>query len=138
MYLGRYTLGQWVPLVAVTTNGAMTPSWPASVAVFSVYDGAGARVYSGLMPPLDLARLPGSFSYLMRLGDTFALGHYVATITFALAGTTYSVENRFQVVAGGNPAGALVSLHSYQRPQADFVLGRLDSDQRLIARNPEE
>jgi hypothetical protein len=138
VYLGRFTLGQWVPLTAIATTGAMTPGWPAAAPVFSVYDGAGGRVLSGTMPPLDLARLVGSFAYLLRMNSAFDAGHYLATITFTLGGTPYSVENRWEVVAGGNADGGLVSLHHYQRPHATFILGRLDSDQRYIARNPEE
>lgn len=138
MYLGRYTLGQFAPLVAVASDGAFTPGWPAAVPTFAVYDSTGARVAWGKMPPLDPVRLTGGFASSLRLSSVFAAGHYLAIVDWTLGGTAYRESIRFEVVGGGNADGGIVSLHHYRRPHADFAVGRLDSNQRIIGRGPSE
>lgn len=136
MHFGRFTLGQFAPLTCVCTNGSGTPAAPTYAPTVKVYDSTGTRVLSALMPPLDRYGATGAFSYELRLGSSYAVGSYMVSMSWVISGTTYSAAGNFEVVAGGDADGAVVSMVELRKPHGNWLVQRLDSDQRVLARGP--
>ncbi len=134
MNAGRFTLGQVVPLFVHCQNDEIEDV-PASAPVATIYTGAGARVVAFAIPPVDSGVVDGLFVGQLFLDGSFSVGHYSVAINF-VAGVNHLAVTHFEVVDGGNVAGAVVSMAFYQRPHANFLVQRLSSDQRYIGRNP--
>lgn len=134
MYLGRYSLGQYVPLAVLTLGDGYSSGWPSVAPNFAVYDDSGERIVTGSLPSVD--RELGTFSFRLRLGTAFAVGHHTAVVDWILDGTNRRAVSRFEVVGGGNANGGIISMHAYRRPHADFLVSKLDTFQRAIQRNP--
>jgi hypothetical protein len=138
MYLGSFTLGQFVPLTRLALGAGFTPAWPVTVPIYRVYDGTGVCVATGRLPPGDLIGAVGHFAGDLRLQGDYAAGHYAVVLDVTMGGVARQTTGRFQIVPGGDADGAVISQHFYRRPQADFVVQRLDSSQRVLAQNPTE
>lgn len=135
MFLGRFKLGQWVHVPYEAKSSVGAPSQPALPPIIDFYTAAGVKVASGLVPPLDGVGEVGLFSYAQQLTSEFAAGHYAAHVT---SGTLPVRLWHFQILPGGNVDGAVLSMTFFPRPEAAFVVGKLDSGKRFIARNPVE
>lgn len=136
MYLGRVQLGEWLT-VPLNTDDRLQPTAPPAAPSLAVFDHTGAKVAQALVPAADLAGVTGLFAARIRLGATFATGRYLVCLQYRTAGGASRLKAaHFDVVAGGDANGAIVAMTFYQRPQANYLVCRLDSDQRLLARNP--
>jgi hypothetical protein len=138
MFLGRYQLGEEVavPLLAVTPPGAIPrdPDLPPAV---MVYDGNGAKVLSDLVPPAaDRPRAPGLCSYRLSLGTSFGTGLYSVALCYRVFGAAYLRTHTFEVIEGGDPNGAVVSMFPVERPQGRYLVSRTDAGTRTFGRNP--
>lgn len=137
MYLGRFRLGEWVK-VPLLGDDFTTASAVQFAPALSIYNAAGTKVYSGLMPPLDPygagRRL---FSAPIRLSSAFAVGRYFVAMNYLVTSNRrYLKTANFDVVAGGNAAGNVIAMWYYPRPHATHLVLRTDADSRVLARNP--
>lgn len=135
MFLGRFMLGAHVAISA-NCRAADRPYAPVAAPVFRVYDGSGLLVASGKIPPSDVGAVTGLFIFNLRLGDDFAVGQHSVIIQFTANGSPRMAVQHFEIVEGGDTDGAVVSAYFYERPMSSFVVGRLDSNQRILAKNP--
>lgn len=135
MFLGQFFLGQFVRVPYAAASNTGVPSQPAAAPIIAFYGEDGTKILAGRMPPLDPIAAVGLFSFTQQLDEQFEdEGHFVAHVTDG----SYSEVHRFQILPGGNAGGAVISQRFYSRPEADFIVGKLDSDKRFIARNPVE
>lgn len=134
MFLGRFMLGQFTP-ISVNCRAADRPYAPVTAPVFRVYDDSGLLVASGKIPPADVGGATGLFILNLRLGDGFAVGQHSTIIQFTANGSPRMAVQHFEIVEGGDTDGAVVSAYFYERPMSSFVVGRLDSNQRIIGKN---
>lgn len=132
MWLGRFILGQFVPV----------PVWceaiPSAAPIVSIYNASAVKVFASKMPPADFYGVDGYFVLPVRLSSSFAVGDYSATINYTASATARLQVVRFTIVEGGSADGAVVSGTYYRRPHADFLVTRLDSDQRQLLKAPKE
>jgi hypothetical protein len=72
------------------------------------------------------------------LGSSFPAGRYRVSYHWTVGGYAGEAEDNFEVAAGGDPAGAVISLCWYERPHANFLIMQLDpaSGRLLFGRNP--
>lgn len=136
MFLGTFQLGQFVPIGAMCVDGDREPGAPTYAPTVKVYSAGGTRVVSARMPPLDRYVIDGQFCYSLRLGSTFAVGNYMASVSYVLSGNTYVDTHNFRIVAGGDANGAIVAMTEYRTPAGTHLVQRLDSDQRVLGRGP--
>lgn len=129
----RYQRGQYVPLTTTVSDG-LTLEPPVCV----VTDPNNAMFGYFLLPYVGLNPNGAPiYSYPMFLAGGAALGTYTVTITFATTiGGSATVDQTFDVVAGGDSGGQVISLYSYDRPEASFVLAQLSSGKLVQGRNP--
>ena len=96
------------------------------------------------MTPARLTRIPvkdpdlvtGQFLFRVFLNHDFSVGRYTVHYTWAYSSNTYIDIDTFEIVAGGDPDGAINSMYFYHRPHADFVVYQLTSGKIQKRRNP--
>lgn len=141
MYRGRYLLGEYVPLLLYCRNGSGTPSVPDNAPLMRVYSSSGL-VLDGTVPLSrkmaieDRYVLDGVFKDKLHLGSLFSTGPYRVVYTYAVSGTAYGDEDRFEVKAGGHSDGAGISMFHYPNPRNDSVLVQCESGRLIRRRNP--
>lgn len=137
MYLGRYQLGQEIPLSVRALNSSGVPTAPAAVPTINVYKSDGTKVISAKgIPIVDRYGVTGYFSYNLYLDARFATGSYAIVVSWTVSGFTGRDVLHFEVVRAGNVDGAIVSLYFYRRPHADFILQGTDGGVLTKGRNP--
>jgi hypothetical protein len=135
MYLGRFTLGEFVP-IAVHCHDAEIAFAPPTAPVFDVYDSAGDKIVSGSLPPLDLGAITGLFAFGLYLGTSMAIGHYSVIESYSANSIAHMAVSHFEIVAGGNVYGTVISQAFFDRPHAKFLVQKMDSQNRRLIKNP--
>ncbi len=136
MYLGRFILGEEVPLTALAEAGGGERLQPATPASWTVYDADGDRVAGGLMPARDRGRVTGLFRHDLQLGSAYAAGRYLVRVSWADGSYCRQEASCFDVVAGGHADGQVVSQRFLSRPGGDAVVRKTDGGKRYIGRRP--
>lgn len=142
MDLGTYQLGDWLQLAVVT--GDDPPAWPTDASgnrtfpEISIIDSNGDFVTRGekMVPKVGKT----GFHRLSRgLGPEFTVGQYVVMIEWQESSSTMNraVAAAFTVKAGGDSRGAIVGIHHYRTPRADFVVTQSDTGVLEKRRGPQ-
>lgn len=131
MDLGRYLLGQSVRVGIDTVDADGNPAAP---------DSAPTATISGpvSLGPMKLAMDGGStsFSLSLFLGGGLALGTYTVTYAYSVNGFNGSGTDTFDLIQGGDIGGRILSMTSYARPEAQYVVCQLASGRLVQGRNP--
>ncbi len=135
-YLGRYELGQEavIPLLAETAPGVA--QLPDSNPRVAIYASDGTPVATYFMAAWDRYRATGLLAIRVYLGSAYATGRYLVSICYSIQGSPFLRACQFDVVAGGDPVGHVVSQYRLERPQASYLLQRTDGGHRYKRRNP--
>lgn len=135
MYMGRYQLGEHVPLRVLTNTNraAVVPDYPP---VAKVFDSSGSVRFNKRIPVSDRYGQTGLFSFRLFLDSTFATGHYSVTFTWIQGTDVGCSVGEFDIVAGGDADGAIIALHRYQTANAQFIMREMDSGELRAGRNP--
>jgi hypothetical protein len=129
--MSRYQRGQRIHLTLDTASA------PDALPVATIRrDGSATIVASFTMalprPPHGYRKFFASFV----VGAGFSLGTYQVEFAYSVAGTPYERSGSFEVVAGGDAAGDVISLHASTRPEGHYVLAQLSSGRLVRGRNP--
>lgn len=127
---GRFFQGQFVPISVLAKEAA---NLPTHAPVLTIYRGV-TKISTAAMPVADLAN--GLFVLEVQLDASYTAGHYAAHVSYVLVGSPRVAVFYFESLGGDGAAGAVVSMAFYDRPQAKFLVQRLDSNIRRLVRNP--
>lgn len=131
-----YQLGGWVTLPVFTgTSWPLDLSGDQSVPKLAILDANGDYVVRDEDVPPVLNKV-GYHMGRRRLGPEFAVGVYDALITWDDAGDTKGVTRRFEVVAGGDPAGAYVGLSFFDGRNSPYLVGLTDGGRVEARKGP--
>lgn len=136
MYLGRYTLGDWVTLKVITRNTSDVPTAPSAAPTVRFYTGSGTTVESTSMPPYEKNIKTGLFILEHFLGSAFAVGQYVALVEETVSSSALKQLYFFEVVASGNNNGAYLNIHYYKAPQSPYIVGLPEDGTLENRKNP--
>lgn len=136
MDLGRYQLGDEVPLPLLCLDTSKRPADPDAAPRVAIYDEAGGAVKDFALPVCDKAETTGWFLGSLFLGSDFAAGHYEAVYRWKVGGNHGGRVDTFEIVAGGSESGQVIALHSYERPHSDFMVQQRTSGRIYKGRNP--
>ena len=135
MYLGRYFQGQTLNVTVRTLDENDTPGTPDNPPYIDLRDDSGL-VRQVQAPIVDRYTVTGLFVYPLFLDSSFPAGRYSAT-HFYRVGTHSTLDvDYFEVIAGGDPEGAIVSQHYWQRPEATYLVQETEGESLLLRRNP--
>jgi hypothetical protein len=134
-YLGRYQVGQDVPLQVQCVDNNGDAAEPAVAPVARLYrDGAFVRAVE--VPAETDPDVTGRFRGRYTLGDGDAPGHYGIVYLYGTLGLQRGDCDQFEVVAGGDPSGPVLSAYSLQRPEGDYVLAHLSAGRLASGQTP--
>jgi hypothetical protein len=136
MHLRAYRLGDEVPFLLLCRNGAGTPTDPDEVPRLSIYAASGSPVQDLRMPVHEDDATLGLFKLDVFLGAEYDAGFYRAVARYYLSASPRTQEYSFEVVAGGDPTGQVISMHPFERPHADFIVQQRTSGQTFKGRSP--
>jgi hypothetical protein len=113
-------------LVSMADNPPMATVTDPNNALFGIF----------ALPYAPIAGTAFNYALPVILPGGAALGTYQVAITYTIAGTPGTATSSFDVVAGGDSGGSVISLYAYDRPEARFVLAQLSSGKLVQGRNP--
>lgn len=134
MDLGRFQVGQ-VVMPAVKTLNVDGDSAAPDVAPTATITGPDGFARG----PFKLAMRGGSteFALPVFLGLEFSLGTYSLSYSYTVDGDAIDTDgDSFEVIAGGDPGGRVISMVAYDRPEARYVVAQLTSGRIVQGRNP--
>lgn len=135
-YLGRYQLGQTVPLRVQTLNANSVAATPDDVPTVKLWDAAGNRVLTAKMPAVERYIQTGRFLLPVFLNGQFAAGLYQAVYYYGIAGYHGLESDTFEVLPGGHADGSVISMYFLDRPQARYIVYQTDAGVLIQGRNP--
>lgn len=136
--IGRKQVGESIFLNVQCRSTSKVPTAPDAAPTFRVYSEAAANVINGSLPPIERYASTGYFGYMLRLSSLFAVGRYFVRYQYAIS-TAIRVPaiDFFEVLAGGNSTGQVISMSYLDRPDLnDFLLIQTDSGATQIKRGP--
>ena len=136
MNLGRFELGQEIVVPLLCTDGAGVAVVPDVAPAIAFYNGAGVKVLSDLMACRDRFGATGLFFYRRPLGSAFGSGKWSISMSWKAAGVARLRVFQFEIIPGGDAAGAVVSQYFFERPQAVYLVQHTDGGTRTFGRNP--
>jgi hypothetical protein len=135
-YLGRYQLGQVVPLMIRTTGYQGRIVTPFDYPIATIFDSSANVVATVKLPAMD--RGNSVFALPLFLSLKFSVGRFRVITTYASNGAyTGAFLDYFEIIPGGDPNGPLISLFAYDRPEASYVLAQMGSGKLAQGANPQ-
>ena len=137
MWLGRFQLGTYLMVYLRCTDANEVGTMPDYVPRIRITTAAGVSVLVSTMPVVDKSVNVGLFVREVFLGDTFAEGMYTVEMYYSTGSATRQVvETRtFHVIAGGDPKGQVLGMHTLKKPQAEFLVYQCESGIILAGKN---
>lgn len=135
-YLGRYQVGQEVPVGVLCRTSLRVPTVPDAAPWVKILDSQGSVIETHELPIVDRYNQTGWFQKLVRLGSSFGLGSYTVEITYTLSGAPHILISTFEVVAGGDLGGPVIAIYAIDRPEARYVVAQLGTGRLVQGRNP--
>ena len=141
--LGRYQLGQRVPLTLCTYAGDGVPRAPDAAPYADLYMGLPgfSLVETVRLSPVERYQATGVFRNYLFLGSKYAAAFDEDTqqlwVVYRYTFSTVAHQQRatFRLVAGGDAAGGAVALREYTKPEARYILQHAN-DGLEYGRNP--
>lgn len=136
MYLGRARLGERVSIPLQTRGASLVPAAPSAVPTYSVYASDGTKIETDKkMPVLGVGGV-GRFLAKQFLDGDYAAGFYCVRVEYTVSATVRVRLFFFQVLPGGNAAGAYRALTYYDKTGGDYLVGETDAGALEIRRGP--
>lgn len=138
MYLGRFQLGDSIPLSLGTRtgDGVLGPQLPSAAPVAKTYDASGTLVETIKLPIKNRYKVTAYFEKRHRLSSSYSAGRYLIVYQWVISATTYQAAAVFDIIEGGNADGAVIALQGVSRPEAIKVLYETESGKLNVGRNP--
>jgi hypothetical protein len=134
-FIGRFQLGGTVPLFLITTDANKTPQVPTFPPTVKIWKPSGL-LQVAFVPTIETYTQTGVFLGRVFLGAQFAVGLYRVSYYYQI-GLFQGVQvDNFEIMAGGNADGNVMSMYYYACAQANFVVQGLDSGKIVQGRNP--
>jgi hypothetical protein len=135
-YHARYQLGDFVPLLLQCRNANGTPTLPDDCPNARVFDPLGRLVTNFKVPITDRYGATGLFAFAFPLSaflfsTGLVNGNYRVIYSYSIGSYTGLDESTFEVVAGGDSRGNIISMAYYPRPNADYLVFQTDNGQAL-------
>lgn len=139
MNLGRFQLGDFVPLSLNATTATGSPSAPSANPTAAIYDltaSPPSLVDTVQMVICDRYQQTAFFQTLHRLSSSYSATKFYAVCYAWNSGTALIKTEYFSVVAGGDSDGAVIGSIGYHRPDGERVVYLRDGGKLVFSRGP--
>lgn len=133
-YLGRYQLGDLLPLQLVSKSASEITAAPDDAPRVDLFSPANSKVLSLDMPIMDTSYYV--FGLNVPLNSTFSVGYWRAVYRYKASGAVRLQVDYFEVVDGGDTDGTIVSMYPWARPEANYMILHTDAGKVFQGRNP--
>lgn len=124
-YLGRYRLGDYVPLRVECRSLAASEANPTAAPTVTVYNSSGTVITDDVaLPPWT--KRDGYFQREQRLDSTYAVGRYVALVEYTATSEAFRKLLIFEVIDGGHTSGGYMGIQFHPSPRDRYVVGLTD------------
>lgn len=134
MYLGRYRLGEVVPIVITAQTAGEVPTEPDACPTVIVYD-SGGSVETKRMAIIDRYEVTAVFFAPVYIGAEYSTGYHTAEAWWTIT-NPFSKVFTFQVIAGGHRDGPILAMGEMSFPAASYILGHTSLGRIRRFRNP--
>lgn len=137
--LGRFKLGDFLPLHVEAINGSRAEGSPSAAPNYTIYNSSGTVVTGAddlKMIPHDKPTRTGWFYAEHKLGSNFAVGRYDVLVESTISASVYPRRYCFEIVGGGHTSGGYIGLEHVPSPQAKYIVGMLDEGTVEIRKGP--
>jgi len=134
-YLSRTQLGREASFAITTVDATNIPGWPTAAPILEVWAGTTLVLSNLKMPKVDGA-VTGLFRLNVFLDDRFSAGEHLGIVRWSLNSFLGVEEYKFDVVAGGDGRGAIVSLFHHEMPQERFLVAQSDAGKLFRLKRP--
>lgn len=142
-WIGRYTVGQSIPLLMCSTDASNTPTLPDAAPIAEIYDNGTIQVGSDIsLPIIDKYALDTSgannciFGLPYRLHSSFSAGRYTIIYKWTISAVEYKTVRCFDVKYASNHHGTTIGLFGVPRTTGMTVHHDLESGRIQMGRNP--
>jgi hypothetical protein len=132
-YIGAHQLGDRLGLALQTGTGP-TPVLPDAAPTATVVNAAGVVVATYSVPPSR--QEDAYFARAIHLNRQYVVGRYAVRYAYQVGGQNRTELDVFDIVAGGDPGGAVIAGYPFHRPHAEYHVLDLDSGELIRGRNP--
>jgi hypothetical protein len=135
-HLGRYQIGTELPLCLQCTL-ARAPDVPSTHPTYEARAADGTVAASGRVAADPLPGVAGLFRGPLFLDDAFAVGRYTVAYRWKDSAAADRVElQTVDVIPGGDSDGAIIALHSVERPDRTSLVYQTDGGVLARGLNP--
>lgn len=135
-YLGRYLVGTELPMIFRATKGGASDI-PLTHPTFEFRTAAMALIQATRVPADDQGVIVGMFRGPLFLGAQFPVGRVWIFVRWADSDGVPRVETQaVDIAPGGNPDGAVIALHTVERPNALNLISLTDAGLLVRGINP--
>ncbi len=134
-YLGRYQVGQDVPLEVQCVDSNGSPAVPDAAPLARVYRD-GSFLATKVLPIETDDGAVGRFRGIYTLGNADETGRYAVVYLYSHLGLSRGSSDIFEVLPGGDPAGPVIAGYSLARPDGDFFLAHLAAGRVASGQTP--
>lgn len=119
MFLGKFAVGDRIPLTVVTVDGDTAATAADSVPRVYFYTPAGTNVAAVNIPKLDYVNHRHTESY--RVPSSLSAQKHILVYEWAVS-HTYHTADTCEIIAGGSSAGNVHSLRTVNRPGGQWLV----------------
>jgi len=143
MWIGRYLVGQSIPLSFCSRNASGVPTMPDAVPVAELYDSAGSQVGSDIeLASVDRYAVDTSgannalFQRRFRLTSGFSAGRYSVLYKWTVSAVAYKQTACFDVLYASDADGTVIGLFGVPLGGQQGVHWDVESGKIEFGRNP--
>lgn len=111
------------------------PANPTEAPTLVVLSSSGV-ILSKQIPQIDPKGQTGLFAYRLFLNGVYGVGYYRALFRYRVGSHIEIAEDSFEIMEGGDQDGAVIALHDYVQPNAEYLLQQRDGGRLFAGANP--
>lgn len=135
MNLGRFHVGDSIPLAVSSEDNNGVPTLPTAAPTARIYSGS-TLIETVSLPIWDRYKVTAYFQKRHRLGSSYSAGTYLVVYGWTISATSYKKVAFFQVYSGGDADGNVIAAAAVERPEANYILYETESGSLMAGRNP--
>lgn len=133
-YLGRFHVGQSIPLGLASMNTTRVPTAPDEAPLAKIYNASGTLQETIDLPLASAAKF--YFQKRSRLGSGYSAGRHFVIYQWLIGGVTYQVADTFDVLSGGDADGGVIAMDVSNLPTGRHVVFETETGTLKSGRNP--
>jgi hypothetical protein len=137
-YLGRYRLGQTVPLLVATIDTGFLAVAPDTAPTYAVHrlDDDVNTVAATKMTLTAESEDTHLFNTNILVDRNYSPGQYAVEVSYDISSATHVEIWNFEVTSGGDRRGTPIALYSFEQHNGEHIVAMTDTGHVAFGRQP--